>query len=105
MQAFYAHIFPFRYLFQCLNNSPNPSNDFGHREFAFTLPNDAYLRYQSFATADLLRKQCVQMTPSRFEIGPVYSTNPRDRKQLRKASMFRPLSKELVFDIDMTDYD
>jgi DNA primase small subunit len=105
MRAFYAHIFPFRYLFQWLNHSPSPTNDFGHREFAFTLPNDAYLRYQSFATADLLRKQCVQMTPSRFEIGPVYSTNPRDRKQLRKASMFRPISKELVFDIDMTDYD
>lgn len=47
----------------------------------------------------------MQLIPSRFEIGPVYSTNPRDRKTLRKASMFRPISKELVFDIDMTDYD
>jgi DNA primase small subunit len=45
------------------------------------------------------------MTPSRFEIGPVYSSNPRDKKQLRNASKFRPVSKELVFDIDMTDYD
>jgi len=47
----------------------------------------------------------MQLIPSRFEIGPVYSTNPRDRKTLRKASMFRPISKELVFDVDMTDYD
>lgn len=45
------------------------------------------------------------MVPSRFEIGPVYSTDPRARKTLRKASAFRPLAKELVFDIDMTDYD
>lgn len=45
------------------------------------------------------------MNPSRFEIGPVYSTNPRDRKTLRKASLFKPVSKELVFDIDLTDYD
>jgi DNA primase small subunit len=52
-----------------------------------------------------MRKQCVQMVPSRFEIGPVYSANPRERKMLRKASAFRPLTKELVFDIDMTDYD
>ncbi|KAF2800589.1 eukaryotic and archaeal DNA primase small subunit [Melanomma pulvis-pyrius CBS 109.77] len=105
MRAFYQRLFPFRYLFQWLNHSATPSNDFAHREFAFTLPNDAYLRYQSFPTADLLRKQCVQQIPSRFEIGPVYSTNPRDRKSLRKASTFRPLTKELVFDIDMTDYD
>lgn len=105
MRAFYQRLFPFRYLFQWLNHSPSPQNDFAHREFAFTLPNEAYLRYQSFASADLLRKQCVQMLPSRFEIGPMYSTNPRDRKTLRKASAFRPLMKELVFDIDMTDYD
>ncbi|KAH7119130.1 hypothetical protein B0J11DRAFT_582908 [Dendryphion nanum] len=105
MKAFYQRLFPFRYLFQWLNHAPKPTNDFGHREFAFTLPNDAYLRYQSFPTADLLRKQCVELLPSRFEIGPVYSTNPRDRKTVRKASAFRPISKELVFDIDMTDYD
>lgn len=45
------------------------------------------------------------MLPSRFEIGPVYSTNPRDRKTLRKASAFRPIAKELVFDVDMDAYD
>ncbi|KAL1640111.1 p48 polypeptide of DNA primase [Diplodia intermedia] len=105
MRAFYQRLFPFRHLFQWLNHSPSPSTDFAHREFAFTLQNDAYLRYQSFPTADLLRKQCVQMIPSRFEIGPVYSTNPRDRKSLRNSTAFKPISKELVFDIDMTDYD
>jgi DNA primase small subunit len=105
MRAFYQRLFPFRPLFQWLNHSPVPTPAFAHREFAFTLPNDAYLRYQSFPTADLLRKQCIQMLPSRFEIGPQYSTNPRDRKTVRKASAFRPIMKELVFDIDMTDYD
>ncbi|KAF1356265.1 DNA primase small subunit [Delphinella strobiligena] len=105
LRAFYQRLFPFRYLFQWLNHSPTPTTDWMNREFAFVLPNDAYIRYQSFLTADQFRKQCVHMTPVRFEIGPVYSTNPRDRKTLRKASAFRPLSKELVFDIDMTDYD
>ena len=52
-----------------------------------------------------LRKQCVAQIPSRFEIGPVYSTDPRERKTLRRAAAFKPLTKELVFDIDMTDYD
>ena len=105
MIAFYQRLFPFRYLFQWLNHSVKPSNDFLNREFAFTLPNDAYLRYQSFSTGDLLRKDILRLNPSRFEIGPVYTTNPRDRKILRKATAFRPISKELVFDIDMTDYD
>lgn len=52
-----------------------------------------------------LRKEVLRLNPLRFEIGPVYTTNPRDRKTLRKSSHFRPLSKELVFDIDLTDYD
>lgn len=52
MIAFYQRLFPFRYLFQWLNHSIKPSNDFGHREFAFTLSNGAYLRYQSFPTGD-----------------------------------------------------
>lgn len=51
-----------------------------------------------------MRKEVLRLNPSRFEIGPVYSANPRDRKVLRK-SAFRPLTKELVFDIDLTDYD
>jgi DNA primase small subunit len=53
MRAFYQRLLPFRFLFMWLNHSPSPTKDFQNREFAFTLPNDAYLRYQSFATADL----------------------------------------------------
>jgi DNA primase small subunit len=105
MRSFYQRLFPWRYLFQWLNHGPIPTADFAHREFAFTLSNDAYLRYQSFATADLLRKDVLRLMPSRFEIGPVYSTNPRDRKTLRASSAFRPRAKELCFDIDLTDYD
>ncbi|KAL9624321.1 MAG: hypothetical protein Q9160_001568 [Pyrenula sp. 1 TL-2023] len=105
MYAFYQRLFPFRLLFLWLNHHPKPSPDFSNREFAFTLQNDAYLRYQSFPSADLLRRDILKLNPSRFEIGPVYTTNPRDRKTLRKASAFKPLSKEIVFDLDLTDYD
>ena len=105
MLQFYSRLFPFRQLFQWLNHGIKPSPDFANREFALTLSNDAYLRYQSYPTADLLRKDILRLNPSRFEIGPVYTTNPRDRKTLRKSSAFRPLSKEIVFDIDLTDYD
>lgn len=105
MLQYYARLFPFRPLFLWLNASPSPSPRFANREFAFTLSNDAYLRYQSYPSHDLLRKDILRLNPSRFEIGPEYSTNPRDRKTLRKASTFRPLTKEMVFDIDLTDYD
>lgn len=105
MRQFYARLFPFRPLFLWLNHSPKPGPDFGNREFAFTLPGEIYLRYQSYPTNDLLKKDVLRLNPSRFEIGPVYTTNPRDRKTLRKSSMFKPLSKEIVFDIDLTDYD
>ena len=56
-------------------------------------------------TESSLRKQVLQLNPSRFEIGPVYTANPRDRKTLRKSTAFRPIAKELVFDLDLTDYD
>lgn len=52
-----------------------------------------------------LRKDIIRLNPSRFEIGPVYTAKPRDRKTLRKSTAFRPMSKEMVFDIDLTDYD
>lgn len=53
MRSFYQRLFPWKPLFQWLNHSPTPSTDFGHREFAFTLQNDAYLRYQSFPNSEL----------------------------------------------------
>lgn len=45
MLMFYQRLFPFRYLFQWLNHGIVPTRDFGNREFALTLQNDAYLRY------------------------------------------------------------
>ena len=123
MRAFYQRLFPYRHLFQWLNHGPQPCADFANREFAFTLPNDVYARYQAFQTADLyvklvliisfhltlifssFRKSLISHIPTRFEIGPVYSTNPRDRKSLRRGAVLKPLAKELVLDIDMTDYD
>lgn len=83
---------------------PVPTRNFTHREFAFTLRSEVYLRYQSFNTWEDFKKETVRLNPARFEIGPVYSGKPKDRKALLK-SAFRPQLRELVFDIDMTDYD
>lgn len=104
MLQFYSRLFPYRYFFHWLNHSPQPNTSFTNREIAFTLSNDAYLRYQSFPNAEAFRKEVLRLNPSRFEVGPVYTSNPRDRKIVKK-SQFKPLRKELVFDIDLTDYD
>lgn len=73
MLAFYRRLLPWKSLFGWLNHEPTPTRSFTHREFAFTLQNEAYLRYNSFANADELKREVCRMNPARFEIGPVYS--------------------------------
>ncbi|KAG5652475.1 hypothetical protein H0H81_004883 [Sphagnurus paluster] len=104
MLTFYRRLYPFKSIFNWLNHEHAPTQLFTHREFAFTLQGDVYLRYNSFNTAEELKKQVCQLNPTRFEIGPVYSARPKDKKTVRPGK-FTPLQRELVFDIDMTDYD
>ncbi|KDQ06575.1 hypothetical protein BOTBODRAFT_70886 [Botryobasidium botryosum FD-172 SS1] len=102
--AFYRRLYPFKSIFTWLNHQNPPTKLFTHREFAFTLLGDVYLRYNSFNNADDLKREVCRLNPTRFEVGPVYSARPRDKKTMRAAT-FTPLLRELVFDIDMTDYD
>ncbi|KAI0717018.1 prim-pol domain-containing protein [Earliella scabrosa] len=107
MLAFYRRLYPFKSIFTWLNHEHAPTKLFTNREFAFTIQSqqgEAYLRYNSFANAEEMKKQVCALNPSRFEIGPVYSGRPRDKKTLRPGA-FTPQLRELVFDIDMTDYD
>jgi len=77
MLAFYRRIYPFKSIFKWLNHEHTPSRLFTHREIAFTLQTDVYLRYNSFATADEFKKQTCTLNPTRFEIGPVYTARVR----------------------------
>jgi hypothetical protein len=54
-----------------------PTRLFTHREFAFTLAGDIYLRYNSFANSDEMKKEVLRLNPSRFEIGAIYSARVR----------------------------
>jgi len=119
---FYRRLYPFKSIYNWLNHEHAPSRLFTHREFVFTLPGDVYSRYNSFTTAEELKNQVCQLNPTRFEIGPIYThrvrdyhicwmlviypmhIQPRDKKTVR-AGAFNPMLRELVFDIDMTDYD
>ena len=73
MLAFYRRLYPFKSIFHWLNHEQAPTRLFVNREFAFTLQGDVYLRYNSFANAEELKKQICALNPTRFEIGPMYS--------------------------------
>jgi len=73
MLAFYRRLYPFKSIFHWLNHEHTPTRLFSHREFAFTLQGDVYLRYNSFNSFEDLKKQVCSLNPTRFEIGPVYS--------------------------------
>ena len=77
MLAFYRRLYPFKSIFTWLNHEHAPTKLFTHREFAFTLQGDVYLRYQSFMNAEELKKQVCTLNPTRFEIGPMYSARVR----------------------------
>jgi DNA primase small subunit len=77
MLVFYRRLYPFKSIFKWLNHEHTPGRLFTHREVAFTLQNDVYLRYNSFTTAEEFKKQTCTLNPTRFEIGPVYTARVR----------------------------
>ncbi|KAI8867920.1 prim-pol domain-containing protein [Ramicandelaber brevisporus] len=81
-----------------------PTRQFTHREFSFELAGGIYMRFQSFASPSDFRQELLRNIPHKIDIGAIYNYRPRDRKSLRP-NVFQPVEKELVFDIDMTDYD
>ncbi|SAM07389.1 hypothetical protein [Absidia glauca] len=104
LRLFYQRLFPYKLYHSWLSYGINTSKSFTHREFSFTLANDIYFRYNSFADSDALKKEIERLQPVKIDIGAVYSVKPKDKKSVSEKA-FRPLEKDLVFDIDMTDYD
>jgi DNA primase small subunit len=55
-----------------------------------------------------LQNALKEKVPTKIDIGPVYSQDPAKRAAYTgdtSATGFKPLERELVFDIDLTDYD
>ena len=105
LPIYYKYVFPYAPYCKWLQYGHSALNDsFSHREFSFTLQNDIYVRYQSFKNQSELEKELQRMNPCKIDIGAVYSHPPRDHNKYHSGT-FKALTKELVFDIDMTDYD
>ncbi|KAJ1931250.1 p48 polypeptide of DNA primase, partial [Linderina macrospora] len=101
---FYQRLFPHKPFFSWLSYNTPASMTFTHREFAFTIRDGIYIRYQSFKDSDEFQRELSRLLPTRFEIGAVFTAQPKHAKSLQPG-VFKPVEKELVFDIDMTDYD
>ncbi|PVU96463.1 hypothetical protein BB559_002383 [Furculomyces boomerangus] len=105
MDQFYRRFFPFPMYYKWLNySSQGVSKNIKNREFSFTIQNDIYIRYQSFNSEEDFKRDVIQKCPNKIDIGAVYNIAPKLAKTVH-AGVMKPLEKELVFDIDMTDYD
>lgn len=105
MEYYYRQLYPFTDIFHWLNHSNDEATtDMTHREFAMAFRSGAYKRYNSYNSIAEFKSQIEKANPDRFEIGAIYNKPPRERDSILKSEM-RALEKELVFDIDMDDYD
>nr|XP_033795632.1 DNA primase small subunit [Geotrypetes seraphini] len=104
LPVYYRRLFPYFQYYRWLNYGGVVKNYFQNREFSFTLKDDIYVRYQSFSNQSELEKEMLKMCPYKIDIGAVYSHRPNQHNTLRSGA-FQAQEKELVFDIDMTDYD
>jgi len=112
LQVYYNTLFPFEHLFSWLNyhidGEVGPEKK-GHprywkkREICFTMEGDIFVRFKSFHTMKEFKTALKKELPFKIDIGPVYNVEPRKKKT--SCVKLQAEEKELVFDIDITDYD
>lgn len=71
------------------------------REICFTLKGDVYCRYQSFGSAGELKAAMTRKQPVKIDVGAVFNASVVEHR----SPGFRPDARELVFDVDLSDYD
>ncbi|CAM4658416.1 unnamed protein product [Lepidochelys olivacea] len=104
LPLYYRRLFPHGPYGRWLSYGGVVKNYFQRREFSFTLRDDIYVRYQSFNSPQELEKEMQKMNPYKIDVGAVYSHRPSQCNAVHRGA-FQAQEKELVFDIDMTDYD
>ena len=108
LKMYYSRLFPFDFMHQWLAYDPMGKNPqvFSRREFSFTIEpfpgEEIYIRYQSFGSEQELKEAIMKRQPHKIDIGAVFNHAPKDKNA---CSNFATVQRELVFDIDLTDYD
>jgi len=105
LERYYGNLFPFKLFFKWLGLEN--TDLFERREFSFTLENDIYVRFQSYKSDEELKKDVMRGLPIKIDIGAIYNTQPKYHNSVSLGDLkgFVPEKKEMIFDIDMTDYD
>eukprot|EP00123_Amoebidium_parasiticum_P005656 comp16805_c0_seq1/m.15199 comp16805_c0_seq1/g.15199 ORF comp16805_c0_seq1/g.15199 comp16805_c0_seq1/m.15199 type:complete len:461 (-) comp16805_c0_seq1:725-2107(-) len=104
LRQYYLRFFPFNEYFQWLNYGATGQFKFENREFCFTMKDDIFVRYKSFGDLKEFKQAVQAEQPYKIDVGAVFNAKPKEYKTI-KAGQFKAMEKELVFDIDMTDYD
>eukprot|EP00388_Colpodella_angusta_P018901 GDKJ01047186.1.p1 GENE.GDKJ01047186.1~~GDKJ01047186.1.p1 ORF type:complete len:432 (+),score=82.39 GDKJ01047186.1:69-1298(+) len=110
LRVFYDKLFPVNMMHRWLNYLAEDKNYFPRREFSMTVltqsDDEAYFRWRSYSDADAWKRDLMKFTPIKLDIGAVYNASVAKKDQMQGAEgKFKPVEHELVFDIDMTDYD
>ena len=103
LRMYYDRLFPYEDFAEWLGYGQGQEYLF-RREFSFTLENDQYIRYKCFRDGAALKSALTQVRPFKVDIGAVFSVPPQDKPKVPEDQFF-PQERELVFDIDLTDYD
>lgn len=105
LPEYYKRLFPHYLMCKWLGYSEVQKENFHRREFSFTLKDDIYLRYQTFYDWQDFEKELLRRLPIKIDIGSIYNHVPKDVKSWQGTGPMQVEERELVFDIDMTDYD
>ena len=92
LKQYYSKIFPYKTLFDIFS-----INSF--RELSFGKDDTTFIRYETFNTCNEFKDKILSLNPHRIDIGAVYDNKPS------KTGNNNAIRKELVFDMDLTDYD
>jgi len=113
LRIYYDRLFPYDAMYNWFsygrsNKDPLLSSDerdfFYRREWSFTIEDDIYIRYQAFRDQSEFEAAIKKRQPHKIDIGAVF-TAPPDQHNSLAPEKFKTVERELVFDIDMTDYD
>ncbi|XP_059481401.1 DNA primase small subunit [Neocloeon triangulifer] len=99
LPLYYNRLFPCESFIKWL--AYGKDDDLEKREFSFTLDGDVYLRFLCFKDAVEFKEELKRKKPIKIDIGAVYSNSLKDKRITQKT----PIERELVVDIDLTDYD